>query len=179
MGTFQWFLNGKKKKVKFLSGFTQWYLPHEFVTSAKTEDALAWNVFPIFSKHLNPVHPKHYRGAFLNFPIRGNLILSSFHSMFASMFSINFILAVLFPSCLPHEITNFSTASSSLYSSQGPWCNACCLAGGGLLEEETDEQIHAILLPVRLKPTVDQPPEQEETLQRSELDTWCFRIIST
>lgn len=142
-------------------------MPHDSVTSAKTEDALAWNVLPIFSKHLNPVHPKHYRGTCLNFPIRGNLILLSFHGMFASMFSINFILAVLFPSCLPHEITNFSTASSSLYPSQGPWC-----AGGGLLEEETDEQIHAILLPVRLKPTVDQPPEQEETRQRrSELDT--------
>lgn len=134
----------KRERVKFLSGFRQWYFPHEVVAFAKTEEALACNVAPMFSKHLNPAHAKHDKGVFCNFPIRGNLILLrvSKESWKRGLFNINFIVPVLFPFLSFPQDCRFLISIFILMCLPGPKCDACSRAGGGLRVARTEQGTH-------------------------------------
>lgn len=58
------------------------------------------------------------------------------------LFTINFIMHCYFHHCLLHKIANFSMAFSSLYSSQGTWCDAVnWQVVGCLWREQINESI--------------------------------------
>lgn len=108
---FQWFSKwGVGGEWEFLLGFMQWYLPHDF-QFCKDRSSSPEHLPHVF-QILNPVHHKHYWGAYPQCSNQGKSHHSqNFHSkLLICLFSINFIMHCCFHHCLLHKSVNFSVA---------------------------------------------------------------------
>ena len=135
MGTLQWFPNGRKASEILI-----WVYVVVFATQlhnfCKDKRSCSLECPSCLFQASEFCSPQHYRGVLLDSQQEEISSLPAFPQHVDCLAYISSCLRSFKPS-LPHKITHFSTAFSSLYSSQGPWYEASSVAGGGLFEEKT------------------------------------------